>query len=33
MVAHEMNFFYDEGLRDQYGDPAYEIVSGGRSSP
>jgi ABC-type nitrate/sulfonate/bicarbonate transport system substrate-binding protein len=27
-VAHEMNFFYDEGLRDQDGDPAYELIPG-----
>jgi ABC-type nitrate/sulfonate/bicarbonate transport system substrate-binding protein len=26
MVAHEMNFFYDEGLRGDDGDPAYEII-------
>jgi hypothetical protein len=26
VAAHEMNFFYDEGLRDDYGQPAYEIV-------
>lgn len=28
-VAHEMNFFYDEGLRDDDGKPSYEIVRGG----
>ncbi|MFQ5850391.1 MAG: ABC transporter substrate-binding protein [Candidatus Binatia bacterium] len=28
-VAHEMNFFYDEGLRDEDGKPNYEIVRGG----
>lgn len=26
MAAHEMNYFYDEGLKDQYGQPAYEIL-------
>ena len=25
MAAHEMNFFYDEGLRNEYGNPAYDI--------
>jgi len=29
MVAHEMNFFYDEGLRDAEGNPSYEIIPGG----
>ncbi|MBI2988482.1 MAG: ABC transporter substrate-binding protein [Deltaproteobacteria bacterium] len=29
MVAHEMNFFYDEGLRDADGFPAHEIIPGG----
>lgn len=29
MVAHEMNFFVDEGLVDDSGRPAYEIVPGG----
>ncbi len=28
-VAHEMNFFYDGGLRDEDGQPDYEIVRGG----
>ncbi len=28
-VAHDMNFFYDEGLRDEDGLPNYEIVPGG----
>jgi hypothetical protein len=28
-VAHEMNFFYDCGLRDEDGKPDYEIVRGG----
>lgn len=28
-VAHEMSFFYDEGLRDQDGKESYEIVRGG----
>jgi ABC-type nitrate/sulfonate/bicarbonate transport system substrate-binding protein len=28
-IAHEMNFFYDEGLRDEDGKPTYEIVRGG----
>ena len=28
-VAHEMNFFYDEGLRDEDGKRNYEIVRGG----
>ena len=31
MVAHEMNFFVDEGLVDRTGRPAYEIVPGGIS--
>jgi hypothetical protein len=26
MVAHEMNFFYDEGLKSESGLPAYEIL-------
>ncbi|HEU4341895.1 MAG TPA: ABC transporter substrate-binding protein [Candidatus Binatia bacterium] len=26
MCAHEMNFFYDEGLRDADGAPAYELL-------
>jgi ABC-type nitrate/sulfonate/bicarbonate transport system substrate-binding protein len=26
MAAHEMNFFYDEGLKDADGSPAYEIL-------
>jgi ABC-type nitrate/sulfonate/bicarbonate transport system substrate-binding protein len=26
MTAHEMNFFYDEGLKDKDGSPAYEIL-------
>jgi ABC-type nitrate/sulfonate/bicarbonate transport system substrate-binding protein len=25
VAAHEMNFFYDVGLRDEYGQPAYDI--------
>jgi ABC-type nitrate/sulfonate/bicarbonate transport system substrate-binding protein len=29
MVAHEMNFFYDEGLRDDSGKEAYEMVPHG----
>ncbi|MBI2985243.1 MAG: ABC transporter substrate-binding protein [Deltaproteobacteria bacterium] len=29
MVAHEMNFFYDEGLKDAEGNLAYEIAPGG----
>jgi ABC-type nitrate/sulfonate/bicarbonate transport system substrate-binding protein len=28
-VADEMNFFIDEGLRDEEGNPAYDIVTGG----
>lgn len=28
-VADEMNFFIDEGLRDDDGNPTYEIVTGG----
>lgn len=28
-VADEMNFFFDEGLRDEDGDPTYEILAGG----
>src|SRR5581483_10949823 len=31
MVAHDMNFFYEEGLHDEYGNRAYEIVFGGLS--
>lgn len=31
MVAHEMNFFYDEGLHDGDGRPSYELVPGGLS--
>ena len=26
MTAHEMNFLYDEGLRNADGSPAYEIL-------
>ena len=26
MTAHEMNLFYDEGLKDEDGSPAYEIL-------
>ena len=29
MAAHEMNFFYGEGLQDSDGLPAYEMISGG----
>ena len=29
MVAHEMNFFYDEGLHDAEGEPTYELVPWG----
>jgi len=29
MVAHEMNYFVDEGLVDEHGRPAYELLSGG----
>ncbi|HLH22108.1 MAG TPA: ABC transporter substrate-binding protein [Chloroflexota bacterium] len=29
MVAHEMNYFVDEGLLDDYGNPAYELLPGG----
>jgi hypothetical protein len=29
MAAHEMNFFVDEGLVDDQGRPAYEILPGG----
>ena len=29
MVAHEMNFFVDEGLVDGDGRPAYELLAGG----
>jgi len=29
MVAHEMNFFYDEGLQDQAGRENYEIIPHG----
>ena len=28
-IAHDMNFFCDEGLRDEDGKPNYEIVRGG----
>src|SRR3970282_2908442 len=28
-VADEMNFFIDEGLQDEDGNPSYEIVTGG----
>jgi hypothetical protein len=28
-IADEMNFFCDEGLRDEDGNPSYEIVRGG----
>lgn len=28
-LAHEMNFFYDSGLRDQEDQPDYEIIRGG----
>ncbi|HEX6512872.1 MAG TPA: ABC transporter substrate-binding protein [Chloroflexota bacterium] len=31
MVAHEMNFFVDEGLVDRNGRPAYDILPGGLS--
>lgn len=31
MVAHEMNFFVEEGLVDRNGKPAYDIVTGGLS--
>jgi hypothetical protein len=31
MTAHEMNFFVDEGLVDDHGRPAYEILPGGMS--
>src|SRR5579872_3229148 len=31
MVAHDMNFFYEEGLHDEYGQRTYEIVPGGLS--
>lgn len=27
-VAHELNLFWDEGLRDEYGSPTYELVKG-----
>ena len=30
-TAHEMNFFVDEGLVDEHGRPAYEILPGGMS--
>jgi len=26
ITAHEMNFFYDGGLRDADGSPAYELL-------
>ena len=29
MAGHEMNFFWEEGLRDGDGFPAYEIIGGG----
>ncbi len=29
MVAHEMNFFFEEGLHDEHGQRSYEIVPGG----
>src|SRR4051794_31774722 len=29
MVAHEMNFFVDEGFVDEHGDYAYELLPGG----
>ncbi len=29
MVAHELNFFFEEGLHDEYGQRAYELVPGG----
>jgi ABC-type nitrate/sulfonate/bicarbonate transport system substrate-binding protein len=29
IVAHEMNFFVDEGLVDDYGDRAYDLLPGG----
>ena len=28
-VAHDMNFFYEEGLHDDYGQRTYELVTGG----
>jgi ABC-type nitrate/sulfonate/bicarbonate transport system substrate-binding protein len=31
MVAHDMNFFYEEGLHDEFGQRTYEIVPGGLS--
>jgi ABC-type nitrate/sulfonate/bicarbonate transport system substrate-binding protein len=31
MVAHDMNFFYEEGLHDEYGQRTYELVTGGLS--
>src|SRR5579864_6331450 len=31
MVAHDMNFFYEEGLHDESGNRTYEIVPGGLS--
>ena len=27
MTAHEMNFFYDEGMRNSDGMPAYELLT------
>ncbi len=27
-IAHKMNFFYHEALRDEDGKPSYNIVSG-----
>src|SRR5579884_3047130 len=29
MVAHEMNFYVDEGLVDRNGRPCYDLVTGG----
>ncbi|MBV8084905.1 MAG: ABC transporter substrate-binding protein [Chloroflexi bacterium] len=31
MVAHDMNFFYEEGLHDEFGNRSYELVTGGLS--
>lgn len=31
MVAHDMNFFMEEGLHDEHGNRTYEIVPGGLS--
>lgn len=31
MVAHEMNFFVEEGLVDRNGKPAYDLIPGGLS--